>query len=67
VNVRRFTQLKESGTSIGIGEGRIFADGEEIAEVHGARTGIFQGIAYPDYPRRSANSIGGRLSARGRQ
>ena len=61
VDVRRFTQLKESGASIVIGEGRIFVDDEKIAEVHEARTGVFQGIAYPDYPRRSANSVGGRL------
>ena len=61
VDVRRFTHLKESGASIVIGEGRIFVDGEKIAEVHEARTGVFQGIAYPDYPRRSANSVGGRL------
>ena len=37
-------------------------DGEEIAEIHGARTGIFKGIAYPDYPRRSANAVGGRMN-----
>jgi 3-hydroxyacyl-[acyl-carrier protein] dehydratase/trans-2-decenoyl-[acyl-carrier protein] isomerase len=61
VDVRRYTHLKESGASIVIGEGRIFVDGEPIAEVHEARTGVFKGIAYPDYPRRSANSVGGRL------
>ncbi|MDA8126514.1 MAG: bifunctional 3-hydroxydecanoyl-ACP dehydratase/trans-2-decenoyl-ACP isomerase [Deltaproteobacteria bacterium] len=61
VDVRRYTQLKESGASIVIGEGRVYVDGEEIAEVHDARTGIFQGIAYPDYPRRSKNSVGGKL------
>jgi 3-hydroxyacyl-[acyl-carrier protein] dehydratase/trans-2-decenoyl-[acyl-carrier protein] isomerase len=63
VDVRRFTQLKESGASVVIGEGIISVDGETIAEVHGARTGIFKGISYPDYPRRSANSIGGRMNA----
>jgi 3-hydroxyacyl-[acyl-carrier protein] dehydratase/trans-2-decenoyl-[acyl-carrier protein] isomerase len=61
VEVRRFTRLKESGASIVIGEGRISVDGEEIAEIHGAKTGVFQGIAYPDYPRRSANSVGGKM------
>ena len=61
VDVRRFTQLKESGATIVIGEGRVSVDGEEIAEIHGARTGIFKGIAYPDCPRRSVNSIGGRM------
>ncbi|MBN2438739.1 MAG: bifunctional 3-hydroxydecanoyl-ACP dehydratase/trans-2-decenoyl-ACP isomerase, partial [Deltaproteobacteria bacterium] len=57
IGVRRFTHLKESGASIVIGEGRISVDGEEIAEIHGAKTGVFQGISYPDYPRRSANSV----------
>jgi 3-hydroxyacyl-[acyl-carrier protein] dehydratase/trans-2-decenoyl-[acyl-carrier protein] isomerase len=63
IEVCRFSQLRESGASIAIGEGRVFVDGEEIAEIHGARTGIFREIAYPDYPRRSANSVGGRMKS----
>jgi 3-hydroxyacyl-[acyl-carrier protein] dehydratase/trans-2-decenoyl-[acyl-carrier protein] isomerase len=62
IDVRRFSQLKESGASIVIGEGLVSVDGEPIAEVHEARTGIFKGIAYADYPRRSANSLGGRIN-----
>jgi 3-hydroxyacyl-[acyl-carrier protein] dehydratase/trans-2-decenoyl-[acyl-carrier protein] isomerase len=62
VDVRRFTNLKESGASIVIGEGMVSVDGETVAEIHGARTGVFKGIAYPDYPRRSANAIGGRMN-----
>ena len=61
IEVRRFAQLKESGASIVIGEGVVSVDGELIAEIHGARTGVFKGIAYPDYPRRSVNSVGGRM------
>ena len=61
VDVRRFTHLKESGASIVIGEGMVSVDGETVAEIHGARTGVFKGIAYPDYPRRSANAVGGRM------
>jgi 3-hydroxyacyl-[acyl-carrier protein] dehydratase/trans-2-decenoyl-[acyl-carrier protein] isomerase len=61
IEVRRFTQLRDSGAAIVIGEGRVLVDGEEIAEIHGARSGVFRGIAYPDYPRRSTNSIGGRM------
>jgi len=61
VDVRRFTNLKESGASIVIGEGTVSVDGEMVAEIHGARTGLFKGIAYPDYPRRSANAVGGRM------
>lgn len=59
IDIRRFTSLKESGAAIVIGEGRVFVDGDLIAEIHEARTGLFRGIAYPDYPRRSANSVGG--------
>ncbi|HEY5119068.1 MAG TPA: bifunctional 3-hydroxydecanoyl-ACP dehydratase/trans-2-decenoyl-ACP isomerase [Anaerolineales bacterium] len=62
VDVRRFTNLKESGASIVIGEGMVSVDGETVAEIHGARTGVFKGIAYPDYPRRSANAVGGRMN-----
>ncbi|MBW6486594.1 MAG: bifunctional 3-hydroxydecanoyl-ACP dehydratase/trans-2-decenoyl-ACP isomerase [Syntrophobacterales bacterium] len=61
VEVRRLTHLKESGATIAVGEGRIFVDGEEIAEVQGARSGVFKNIAYQDYPLRSANSVGGKL------
>ena len=62
VDVRRFTHLKESCASIVIGEGMVSVDGETVAEIHGARTGVFKGIAYPDYPRRSANAVGGRMN-----
>jgi len=62
VDVRRFTNLKESGASIVIGEGMVSVDGEMVIEIHGARTGVFKGIAYPDYPRRSANAVGGRMN-----
>ena len=62
VDVRRFTNLKESGASIVIGEGMVSVDGETVIEIHGARTGVFKGIAYPDYPRRSANAVGGRMN-----
>jgi 3-hydroxyacyl-[acyl-carrier protein] dehydratase/trans-2-decenoyl-[acyl-carrier protein] isomerase len=59
IEVRRFAQLKESGASIAIGDGKVFVDNELIAHIKDARTGIFKGIIYPDYPKRSANSIGG--------
>ncbi len=59
IEVRRFSQLKDSGASIAIGDGRVFVDNELIANVQQARTGIFGGIVYPDYPKKSLNSIGG--------
>lgn len=62
VDVRRFSHLKESGASIIIGDGRIFVDGELIMTVAQARTGVFKGISYPDYPQRSPNSLGGIMN-----
>lgn len=59
VDIRRYARLKDSGAGIVIGDGRIYVDGELIAEMKQARTGVFRGIAYPDYPRRSRNSVGG--------
>ncbi|HRR42287.1 MAG TPA: bifunctional 3-hydroxydecanoyl-ACP dehydratase/trans-2-decenoyl-ACP isomerase [Syntrophales bacterium] len=59
VQVKRFSHLKESGASVVIGDGLVFVDDELIAEVKDARTGVFKGISYPDYPRRTRNSVGG--------
>ena len=57
ITVKRFAQLKESGASIVIGDGEVFVDDESIAQISQARTGIFKGITYPDYPKRSRNSV----------
>ena len=59
IDVRRYSQLKESGASVVIGDGRIYVDDELIATVAQARTGVFKDIAYRDYPSRSKHSVGG--------
>ena len=59
VDIRRFSQLKESGSAVSIGTGKVFVDGEHIYTVKDANVGMFIGIAYPDYPARSQNSLGG--------
>ncbi|MBI4632400.1 MAG: bifunctional 3-hydroxydecanoyl-ACP dehydratase/trans-2-decenoyl-ACP isomerase [Deltaproteobacteria bacterium] len=59
VDVKRFAQLKQSGASLVIGDARVFVDDELIIEVKQARTGVFRGIVYSDYPRRSIRSRGG--------
>jgi len=64
ITVKRFAQLKESGASIVIGDGQVFVDDEAIAQISQARTGIFKGITYPDYPKRSRNSVGGMIKER---
>jgi 3-hydroxyacyl-[acyl-carrier protein] dehydratase/trans-2-decenoyl-[acyl-carrier protein] isomerase len=59
ISIRRYSELKDSGSSIVTGDGRIFVDDELIATVLQAKTGIFKNIAYQDYPIRSKNSVGG--------
>jgi 3-hydroxyacyl-[acyl-carrier protein] dehydratase/trans-2-decenoyl-[acyl-carrier protein] isomerase len=62
IEIRRFVQWKQSGASIVIGNAKSYVDGQLITEIKNARTGVFSHIAYPDYPRRSANSVGGAMS-----
>jgi len=58
IEIRRFSSLTESGASVIIGDGTISVDGEGIAEVHQARTGLFRGIVYGDYPWRPGEGNG---------
>ena len=59
IDIRRFSQLKESGSAVAIGSAKVLVDGELIYTVKDAKVGMFLGIAYPDYPERSVNSVGG--------
>ena len=59
VDIRRFSQLKESGSAVAIGTARVLVDGEHIYTIKDAKVGMFLGIAYPDYPARSEKSKGG--------
>jgi len=61
IEVKRYTELKNAGASMVIGDGRVLIDDEEIYTVKGARVGLFRDIDYPDYPVQSANSKGGRM------
>jgi len=44
---------------VSIGSAKVLVDGELIYTVKDAKVGMFLGIAYPDYPAKSANSVGG--------
>ena len=66
VEIRRFSLLKESGSAVAIGNGTVIVDGEQVYTVKDAKVGMFLGIAYPDYPRPSANARGGIMDRSGR-
>lgn len=59
ISVRRYAELRASGTAIAIGTGNVYVDDEHIYTVTDAKVGMFEGIRYADYPERSERSVGG--------
>nr|HPK72753.1 hypothetical protein [Vicinamibacterales bacterium] len=62
IDIRRYAELAGSGSAIAIGTGTVLVDGEPIYTVKDAKVGMFRDIRYTDYPLRSANSVGGRMT-----
>ena len=61
IDVRRYAELRESGSTIAIGDARLLVDGEEIYTIKRAKTGLFREIAYREYPNPSSRSRGGKM------
>lgn len=61
VDIRRYTELPASGSTLAIGTGTVSVDGECIYTIKDAKVGLFRDIQYPDYPHRSEKSRGGLL------
>ena len=61
VDIRRYTELPESGAALAIGDARLLVDGEPIYELKRAKVGLFRDLAYRDYPHASERARGGRL------
>lgn len=59
IDIHRYSELKGSGAAVVTGDGKIFVDNELVAIVQQSKAGVFKGIAYKDYPKRSKNSVGG--------
>ena len=59
IDIRRYAELAETGAAVAIGTGTVFVDEEPIYVIKDAKVGMFRDIRYPDYPNRSANSVGG--------
>lgn len=61
IDVKRYSVLQEGRSSLVVGSANVFVDGDLIYTLQDAKVGIFQGIAYNDYPNRSKNSVGGLM------
>jgi len=65
IDIRRYTDLVDSGAAIAIGDARVLVDGECVHTVKHARVGVFRDIAYTDYPHPGAHARGGTISRAG--
>ena len=63
IDIVRFADLPASGSTIAIGDAVVSVDDEPIYTIKRAKVGLFRGIEYPDYPRRSTNATGGRMAS----
>jgi 3-hydroxyacyl-[acyl-carrier protein] dehydratase/trans-2-decenoyl-[acyl-carrier protein] isomerase len=61
LDIRRFSMLKENGTAIAIARGLVSVDDQVIYVINDAKVGIFQDIAYTDYPHASKHALGGLI------
>ena len=59
IDILRFQELKQAGSSVVIADAQVFIDDESITTVKGARTGIFKSITYKEYPLKTQNYLGG--------
>jgi len=59
IDILRFQELKQAGSSVVIADAQVFIDDEPITTIKQARTGIFKGITYKGYPHRTQNYLGG--------
>ena len=64
VDVKRYSELKQNGAALIVADGSFAIDDEVVMTVTNARTGIFKGITYKDYPNKSFNSVGGMMKER---
>jgi len=61
IDVRRYTEIRNAGACMVIGDARVLVDGDEIYRIERARVGLFRDLAYPDYPLPTEKSRGGKL------
>ena len=61
VDIRRYTELPASGSSIAMGNAKVFVDDELIYNLSDAKVGIFRGIRYGDYPHMTDKAVGGLM------
>lgn len=62
INIKRYSVIQNGSASIVIGSALVYVDNDLIYNIEDAKVGVFKGIAYPDYPNCSKNSIGGIIA-----
>jgi len=59
IEIRRFNAMPERGAAVAIGNAKVLVDGEHVYSFTDAKAGIFEGMAYTNYPFLSENAVGG--------
>ena len=62
VSIRRYTSSAARRMAVAISDAQVSVDGEDVYSIRGAKVGIFQDIAYSDYPFKSEHATGGQIS-----
>jgi len=62
LDVVRYRELPKSGSAIAVADATVLVDDDAVYTVKHAKVGLFRDLLYPDYPRPSENSRGGKLS-----
>lgn len=62
LDVLRYREMANSGAAIAIADATVLVDDEAVYTIQRAKVGLFRDLVYPDYPRASERSRGGKLS-----
>lgn len=62
VRIRRYSESAARQMAVAIADADVSVDGEAVYRIEGAKAGIFQGIAYQNYPFPAKNASGGQIS-----
>ncbi|MCG8571636.1 MAG: bifunctional 3-hydroxydecanoyl-ACP dehydratase/trans-2-decenoyl-ACP isomerase [Spirochaetes bacterium] len=60
LEIRRYTAIQ--GNAMVVASAKVLVDNQHIYNIKDAKVGIFPNIQYPDFPKKSANAMGGILS-----
>lgn len=62
VEIRRYSAMAAKKMAIAIGSAEVSVDGEPIYRIQDAKVGVFENLAYTNYPFKSEHALGGQIT-----